>query len=188
MPRASKSEIQIKETLSQERVASAIQDLTKYIQSNFDFKSGNVVLIGLRTRGYILAQRIADVLNKNLSCDIDLGAIDITLYRDDVHNALVQPIVKETEIDFPIDNKTVVLIDDVLFTGRSVRAALDEIMDFGRPKSIHLMVLIDRGHRELPIAAEYAALKIQTTPKESVNLNLREVDSEENILITEGRR
>lgn len=175
----------IKETISSEKIQRALDDMYSFIKRQFDFSSHNVVLIGVQTRGYVLAQRIAQQL-KNSGVSIPLGALDITLYRDDVRSTGIQPIVKETKLDFDLDDKTVILIDDVLFTGRTIRAALDELMDYGRPQSIHLVVLIDRGHREMPIEAEFAALKIETSRNQSVNLRVQEVDKVENIVITEA--
>jgi pyrimidine operon attenuation protein/uracil phosphoribosyltransferase len=114
---------------------------------------------------------------------VPTGALDITLYRDDFSTAGIHPVIGETHLDFDIDNKQIILIDDVLFTGRTIRAAIDQLMDYGRPKSIHLLVLIDRGHRELPIAAEFAAITLPTSRFESVNLRLDEVDQKDEIVV-----
>ena len=135
-----------------------------------------VVLVGIRTRGVYLAKRIQDMIKGMEKVEIPLGIIDITLYRDDLTTVGPKPVVRKTKISFDLNDKKVILIDDVLFTGRTVRAALDEIMDFGRPKAIELLVLIDRGHRELPIRADFVGKNIPTSPQESVDVKLEEVD------------
>ncbi len=128
----------------------------------------DLAIIGIRTRGDYLADRVAENIQKIEAAKVPVGYMDITFYRDDVHSRLEQPEVQRTEILFPIDNKTVVLIDDVLFTGRTIRAALDQIMDFGRPKAIQLAVLVDRGHRELPIKADYVGKNIPTSEEDDI--------------------
>ena len=142
-------------------------------------------LVGIRSRGVYLAKRLA-VLIKNIEgCEVLCGALDITLYRDDLALASGQPIVRKTEIDFDINNKVLILVDDVLYTGRTIRAALDALTDFGRPKSIQLAVLVDRGHRELPIRADYAGKNIPTAKSETIEVRLSETDDREEVVILE---
>ncbi|MCX5714648.1 MAG: bifunctional pyr operon transcriptional regulator/uracil phosphoribosyltransferase PyrR [Candidatus Omnitrophica bacterium] len=136
----------------------------------------NLCLIGIRNRGAFLAQRLAEAVQKIDNPGVPVGALDITLYRDDLTLIATQPLVRKTEIDFDITDKNVVLVDDVLFTGRTIRAALDALIDFGRPKSIQLAVLVDRGHRELPIRADYVGKNIPTAKNETVDVRLEEVD------------
>ncbi|HWR83120.1 MAG TPA: bifunctional pyr operon transcriptional regulator/uracil phosphoribosyltransferase PyrR [Candidatus Deferrimicrobium sp.] len=135
-----------------------------------------VVIIGILTRGAFLARRIADIIEKVEGVKVPVGLMDIGLYRDDVHSKLDQPVVQRTEILFPVVDRNVVLVDDVLFSGRTVRAALDQIIDFGRPRSIQLAVLIDRGHRELPIKADYVGVNIPTARADQVVLEVMERD------------
>jgi pyrimidine operon attenuation protein/uracil phosphoribosyltransferase len=144
---------------------------------------GTTVLVGLRSRGVPLAQRLAALLHEATGTAPPVGALDITLYRDDVHTIAAQPVMKGTEIPFSIDGRTVVLTDDVLYTGRTVRAALDELIDFGRPARIELAVLIDRGHRELPIRADYVGEELKTAPDEIVQVLLREEDGEDRVVL-----
>lgn len=153
------------------------------IERNKDL--GNIVIIGIRTRGVHLAYRLAKIIKGLEDVDIPVGILDITLYRDDLSLLGPQPIVKKTEINFPVDDKDIVLVDDVLFTGRTVRAAMDSIIDLGRPKTIQLAVLIDRGHRELPIRADYVGKILPTSRRELVNVMLKEEDGSDQVLITE---
>ncbi|CQR74594.1 Bifunctional protein PyrR [Sporomusa ovata DSM 2662] len=145
----------------------------------------DVTLVGIRTRGVPLAQRIAEEIKRIEGVDLPVGVLDITLYRDDLSTLAYQPIVHETLIPFSINNKKVVLIDDVLFTGRTVRAALDAIIDIGRPAAIQLAVLIDRGHRELPIRADYVGKNVPTSSKEIVSVQLTATDCSEQVVIKE---
>lgn len=153
------------------------------IEKNRDFSSFGVV--GMQTRGVFLAQRITRLLNGIEQLSIKWGTLDTTLYRDDYRVAFKQPEVKVTEIPFDISGMNILLVDDVLFTGRTVRAALDALMDFGRPKSIQLAVLMDRGHRELPIRADYVGKKITTLPNQVVSLKVTELDDEDSIWLME---
>lgn len=147
--------------------------------------TGNLVLIGIRTRGAHLARRIQECVKKIDQADVRVGILDITLYRDDLTLISTQPIVHKTEIDFDITGKNVILIDDVLYTGRTVRAALDALVDFGRPRSIQLAVLVDRGHRELPIRADYVGKNIPTSQDEIIEVHLEEVDGQDEVIIVE---
>lgn len=145
----------------------------------------DLCLIGIRNRGAYLAKRLHEYIEKIDKVSIPVGILDITLYRDDLTLIASQPVVRKTEIDFDISDKNVVLVDDVLYTGRTVRAALDALIDFGRPKSIQLAVLIDRGHRELPIRADYVGKNIPTAKNETVEVRLVEVDGKDEVVIVE---
>ncbi len=145
----------------------------------------DLVLIGIRTRGVPLAQRLAELIEAIEGEIPPVGILDISLYRDDLTTVADQPVVNQTEIRFSINNKNVILVDDVLYTGRTVRAALDGIIDQGRPKVIQLAVLIDRGHRELPIRADYVGKNVPTSKQEVVSVRLLEIDKEERVIILE---
>jgi len=145
----------------------------------------NLALVGIRRRGVPLAQRLADNIKAIEGDAVDLGVLDITLYRDDLSTLAQQPVVHKTEIPFSVEGKKLVLVDDVLFTGRTVRAALDAIIDLGRPASIQLAVLVDRGHRELPIRADYVGKNVPTSSKEVVSVRLQEIDKDEQVIIEE---
>lgn len=147
-----------------------------------------IVIIGIRTRGAILAERVARLLGKTGKKKVPLGIMDITLYRDDVQDKLDQPLVQKTEILFDIVDKIVILVDDVLFTGRTVRAALDSIIDFGRPSAIQLAVLVDRGLRELPIRADYVGRDLPTSHSERVEVHLKEEDGIDEVVIDRSGR
>jgi len=146
----------------------------------------DLVLVGIRTRGVPIAKRLAQLLRDIRGGDeVPTGALDITLYRDDLmrHAVGPQPVVRKTEIPFSIDDKRILLVDDVLYTGRTIRAALDALIDFGRPKAIQLVVLVDRGHRELPIKADYVGKNLPTSPSQSVQVHLVEVDGRDEVEI-----
>jgi pyrimidine operon attenuation protein/uracil phosphoribosyltransferase len=149
---------------------------------------GELALVGIRTRGVPLARRLARALQEINGDDVPTGALDITLYRDDLMRQPVgpQPLVRRTEIPFSIDNRKILLVDDVLYTGRTTRAALDALIDFGRPKAIQLIVLVDRGHRELPIKADYVGKNLPTSPEQSVQVRLQEIDDADEVLLQEG--
>jgi pyrimidine operon attenuation protein/uracil phosphoribosyltransferase len=144
-----------------------------------------IALVGVRSRGVPLARRVARALKQITGDDVATGALDITLYRDDLMRNQVgpQPLVRRTEIPFSIDNRVIILVDDVLYTGRTTRAALDALIDFGRPKAIQLVVLVDRGHRELPIKADYVGKNIPTARHESVQVRVQEVDGADEVLV-----
>lgn len=135
-----------------------------------------LVLIGIQRRGVVLAQRLADAIAGSEHVRVPVGALDISLYRDDLSELASYPIVRSTELPFDISDRTVVLIDDVLFTGRTVRAAMDALIDFGRPRAIRLAVLVDRGHRELPIRADHVGRNLPTARAERVNVHVQELD------------
>jgi pyrimidine operon attenuation protein/uracil phosphoribosyltransferase len=135
-----------------------------------------LVLIGIQRRGVVLARRLADVIAASERLRLPVGALDISLYRDDLSELARYPIVRPTELPFDINDQTVVLVDDVLFTGRTVRAAMDALIDFGRPRAIRLVALVDRGHRELPIRADHVGRNIPTARAERVNVHVQELD------------
>lgn len=144
-----------------------------------------LALVGLRTRGVALARRIAERLQAIEGRPVPVGALDITLYRDDLDLKAEAPVVRGTDIPFPVAGRTIVLVDDVLYTGRTIRAALDAIMDLGRPRMIQLAVLIDRGHRELPIRPDYVGKNLPTARREAVQVLLREHDGQDRVVIQE---
>jgi len=147
-----------------------------------------LALIGIRTRGVPLARRLARAIHDINGHDVPTGALDITLYRDDLmrHAVGAQPVIRKTEIPFSIDDKRILLVDDVLYTGRTIRAALDALIEFGRPKTIQLIVLVDRGHRELPIKADYVGKNVPTSLSESVQVRLTEIDGRDEVEIQES--
>lgn len=164
-------ESEIKRTLV--RIAHEIVEKNKGVS--------NLALIGIRTRGVFLAKRLAQEIVKIEKKKIPVGILDITLYRDDLSLVARQPLVLKTEIPFDVSRKKIVLVDDVLYTGRTIRAAMDAIVDLGRPRVVQLAVLIDRGHRELPIRADFIGKNIPTSKKEVVKVKLKEVDGEDKV-------
>ena len=159
------------------RIAHEIQERTRGLDE--------LALVGIRTRGVPLARRLARSLKEINGDAVPTGALDITLYRDDLMRNPVgpQPVVRSTEIPFSIDNRKILLVDDVLYTGRTIRSALDALIDFGRPRGIQLVVLIDRGHRELPIKADYVGKNLPTSSRQSVQVRLLEVDGADEVVI-----
>jgi len=147
----------------------------------------DLALVGIRARGVPLAARIAGHLKDLTKFDVPVGALDITLYRDDlmIHAVGPQPVIRRTEIPFSIDDRVILLVDDVLFTGRTIRAALDALIDFGRPRAIQLVALVDRGHRELPIRADYVGRNIPTSRQQSVQVRLLELDGRDEVEVEE---
>jgi pyrimidine operon attenuation protein/uracil phosphoribosyltransferase len=149
--------------------------------------ASGVALVGIAARGDDLARRLAAELLRIEGADVPVGALDITFYRDDIGLRSEAPEVHETRIDFDVTGKTVVLVDDVLFTGRTIRSALDALVDFGRPRAVQLAVLVDRGHRELPIRADYVGKNVPTRADEQVRVAIREVDGEDAVYVGAGR-
>ncbi|HJZ75536.1 MAG TPA: bifunctional pyr operon transcriptional regulator/uracil phosphoribosyltransferase PyrR [Vicinamibacterales bacterium] len=147
----------------------------------------DLALVGIRTRGVPLARRLAQILRDISHHEVPTGALDITLYRDDLMRTAVgaQPLIRKTEIPFSIDDKRILLVDDVLYTGRTIRAALDALIEFGRPRAIQLIVLVDRGHRELPIKADYVGKNVPTSLAQSIQVHLTEVDGRDEVEIQE---
>jgi len=162
------------------RIAHEILERNKSVEE--------LALVGIRSRGVPLARRIAAIIRDISRHDVPTGALDITLYRDDLmrHAVGAQPVVRSTEIPFPITDKRILLVDDVLYTGRTIRAALDALIEFGRPKAIQLIVLVDRGHRELPIKADYVGKNLPTSLSESVQVRLTEIDGRDEVEIQDA--
>lgn len=176
---APKAQIMDEEALGRAltRIAHEIIERNKGIE--------DVILVGIRRRGVPLAKRLAQKIGQFEGITPPVGILDITLYRDDLSTRTEQPVVQKTEVPFDIRGKRVVLVDDVLYTGRTARAALDALIDLGRPQVIQLAVLIDRGHRELPIRADYVGKNVPTSRKEIVEVRLTEVDGEDQVVINE---
>jgi pyrimidine operon attenuation protein/uracil phosphoribosyltransferase len=151
-------------------------------------KSGgtsNLCLIGIRRRGVPLAKRIAQAMRGIDGVDVPVGTLDITLYRDDLSKVAAQPVLQSSDIPFAVDDKDLVLVDDVLYTGRTIRAAMNGLFDLGRPKRVRLCVLIDRGHRELPVEATFIGRSVQTSDTEIIEVRLNEIDQEERVVLVE---
>ena len=144
-----------------------------------------VALIGIRTRGVPLARRIAAEIEKIEGVQVPLGSLDITMYRDDLSTLGYNPVMKETDVDFDINGKPIVIVDDVLFTGRTIRCALDALIDIGRPRAIQLAVMVDRGHKELPIRADYVGKNVPTSASESVDVTIRELDGCDEVTLSD---
>ena len=162
-----------------DRLASEIVERTRGLE-------GSLALVGIRTRGVPLARRIAQGIESRTGAKPSIGALDITLYRDDLTSVAAQPIVRKTELAFAMDDAWVVLVDDVLFTGRTVRAAITALIDFGRPRKIELLVMVDRGWRELPIQADYVGKAIQTTREHTVQVLLADEDGRDEVVVVEN--
>ena len=156
---------------------------TEILERNRNLR--NLVIVGIRTRGIYISKRIAKIVKELENVDVPVGVLDITLYRDDFSELETQHMIQKTEIPFAIAKKDVILVDDVLMTGRTIRAAMDSLFDMGRPKSIQLLVLIDRGHRELPIRADYIGKQLPTSRREIVQVRLKEIDNRDEVQITE---
>jgi len=171
-----------KEILDSEDINRAIRRMAhEIIEKNKGVS--NLCLVGIQKGGVTLAERLASQIESIEDKKIHVGTLDITLYRDDLNTKVEQPVVKRTDIPCTIDDKTVILVDDVLFTGRSIRAAMDALIDFGRPAYIQLAVLIDRGHRELPIRADYAGKNIPTSLKDRVEVTLEEESNKDKVVL-----
>jgi len=145
----------------------------------------DLALVGIRTRGVVLANRLRDKIKEIEKTTLDMGILDITLYRDDLATSKDTPVLQDTDIPFPIDGKKVVLCDDVLFTGRTIRAAIDALVDFGRPAQVQLAVLIDRGHRELPFRPDYVGKNIPTSKEMRVKVQMSEEDQQDQVIVIE---
>lgn len=171
-----------KTVLDANGVAAALGKMADDIISG-DPQTGDFALVGIRTGGAFLAYRLQTLLEQKTQHRVPTGVIDINLYRDDWTRAAQTPVVRKTELNFSIDNKRIILVDDVLFTGRTIRAAMDALMDFGRPAKIELAVLADRGHRELPICPDFTGLTLETSPEERVNVYFSELKSEDEVAV-----
>ena len=162
--------------------------LTRIAHEILEQNSGaeSLALVGVITRGAYLAQRIAERIKKIEGVEVPVGLMDIGLYRDDIHDNLDQPVIQKTEMIFQVRDRNIILVDDVLFTGRTIRAALDQIIDFGRPRSIQLAVLVDRGHRELPFRADYVGMNLPTAKTDKVVVQLAEKDEVDQVFVMTG--
>lgn len=174
--------------MNKEEISRTVKRLAhEIVEKNFGVK--DLAIVGIQTRGVHIGRRIiAEILKAGLAdglTDIPFGMLDITLYRDDMDEMIEPPAVKETDIPFELTNRKIVLVDDVLFTGRSIRAALDELMDFGRPQNIQLAVLVDRGHRELPIEPNFTGKTFTTAREERIDVELEEVDGQDRVVLKE---
>jgi pyrimidine operon attenuation protein/uracil phosphoribosyltransferase len=145
---------------------------------------GAIALVGIHRRGAALAQRLHALVSELLDTTVPLGFVDISFYRDDLSIRPSAPVVHATQLDFPVERRTIVIVDDVLYTGRTVRAAVDEVFDYGRPGRVQLAVLVDRGHRELPIRPDYVGKNLPTSQHQRVNVRVKEVDGEDEVTIT----
>lgn len=176
--------MQSKEVVDNVTMKRALTRITyEIIERNHSIQ--DIVLVGIKTRGIYIAQRIADRLKQLEQVDVPVGELDITLYRDDMKGQLQEePELHSSNIPFSIEGKEVILVDDVLFTGRTIRAAMDAVMDYGRPLKVSLAVLVDRGHRELPIRADYVGKNIPTSMKEEIIVEMEEIDGQDRILIS----
>lgn len=172
-----------KKILETHKLKDLWRDLADNIINNYA-TTPNLVVIGIRRRGDILASRLVKSIKKRTGISVPLGILDITLYRDDFTTIGPQPVVRKTEIDFDINNKNIILVDDVLYTGRTVRAALDALIDLGRPASIRLAVLIEREGRELPIQPDYVGKKVMVGLEEIIEVRLKEFDEKEEVVVT----
>jgi pyrimidine operon attenuation protein/uracil phosphoribosyltransferase len=184
-PKAESSPVEEKDLLMS---ASEIQrTLVRLAHEVMEKNNGveGLALVGIRRRGVPLAQRIAKVINQIEHTQIPVGSLDITLYRDDLSTVGPKPLVQKSDLEFSVAGKNVILVDDVLYTGRTTRAALDALFDHGRPARVQLLVLIDRGHRELPIEAAFIGRKVQTTDAQIVEVKLKEVDNLEKVQLVE---
>jgi pyrimidine operon attenuation protein/uracil phosphoribosyltransferase len=173
---------------SQLMTATEIDRTVQRLAHEIVEKSGgtaNLALIGIRRRGVPLANRIAQAMRGIDGVDVPVGTLDITLYRDDLSIVAAQPVLQSSDIPFPVDGKDLVLIDDVLYTGRTIRAAMNGLFDLGRPKRVRLCVLIDRGHRELPVEASFIGRTVQTGDMEIIEVRLNEIDHEERVMLVE---
>jgi pyrimidine operon attenuation protein/uracil phosphoribosyltransferase len=170
--------------MDSKKIKRAFQRIaTEIVERNRDLN--DLVIVGIRTRGVFIAKRIQQLIKSMEEASVPLGILDITLYRDDFSELEPQHIIKKTEISFDISDKDVLLVDDVIFTGRTTRAAMDSLFDLGRPRSIQLLVFIDRGHRELPIQPDYIGKFLPTSRREKVKVRLKEIDKIDEVLITE---
>lgn len=171
-----------KEILDREGIGRSLDRLAEEIAERCP-DGADLALVGIHRRGVPLAQRLTALLRKRMGTEIPVGALDINLYRDDFSSAGTAPVLRGTQVEFEIAGRTVILVDDVLFTGRTIRAALDALMDLGRPARVQLAVLADRGHRELPIQADFVGLSLNTRREDHVELRLKELDGEDKLLL-----
>ena len=176
--------VEKRQLLSAEQIDRTLKRLAHEIVEKTGGAEG-LALIGIRRRGVPLSQRLADYIHADGKHNVGLGTLDITLYRDDLSTVGAQPIVHSTDIDFEVDGRDLLIVDDVLYTGRTIRAAMNGLFNLGRPRRVQLCVLIDRGHRELPIEASFVGRSVETTDTEIVEVRLREIDNEERVVIVD---
>lgn len=172
----------MKSILNAATIAQTLEQLSTQLDVEFTPET-ETVFVGIRSRGVPLAHRLAAILGKRHGREIPVGSLDITLYRDDLHQRRRWPVVKGTQVPFTIDDRRVILVDDVLFTGRTVVAALVALADLGRPALIRLLTLVDRGHRECPVQADYTGLTLDTAPGDRVNVRLTEIDGTDEVVV-----
>jgi pyrimidine operon attenuation protein/uracil phosphoribosyltransferase len=186
-PRTSPRQPNIRQTAQLMSASEIERTLVRLVHEIIEKNNGatGLGLVGIRRRGVFLAQRLGQMIGRIEKTQVPVGTLDITLYRDDLSAVGTVPVVQKTEIEFPITGKNIVLVDDVLYTGRTVRAAMDALFKQGRPNQVQLCVLIDRGHRELPIEASFVGRKVQTMRQEIIEVQLREIDNAEKVLIVE---
>lgn len=171
-----------KDILSAQELRDALEHLADQVMEN-RANCEQLALIGIQRRGVDIAERLKTILDKRIGRSIPLGRLDINLYRDDWTSLDVQPLINRTDISFELEGKAVILVDDVLFTGRTIRAALEAVLDFGRPRLVELLVLVDRGHRELPIQPDYVGKTVDTQRGEHVNVYLQERDGKDKVCL-----
>jgi pyrimidine operon attenuation protein/uracil phosphoribosyltransferase len=186
-PRSSPRPANLKEKAQLMSASEIERTLVRLVHEIIEKNDGAVDLgiVGIRRRGVFLAQRLGEMIQRIEKTPVPVGTLDISLYRDDLSTVGPKPVVQKTDIGIPITGKNIVLVDDVLYTGRTTRAALDALFRHGRPKQVQLCVLIDRGHRELPIEASFVGRKVQTTEREIIEVKLREIDNAEKVLLVE---
>jgi pyrimidine operon attenuation protein/uracil phosphoribosyltransferase len=173
------------QVMDEENIRRALYRLSHEV-TEYNKGTAGLVLVGIRSRGVPLANRLAEFIKQHEGVSVPVGVLDITFYRDDLSLVSNQPVLHRTEIPVNVTNQKIILVDDVLFTGRTVRAALDALIDLGRPASIQLAVLIDRGHRELPIRADFVGKNVPTATREAVQVKLKEIDGEDKVVIIEN--
>lgn len=176
--------VEKRQLLSADEISRTLKRLAHEILEK-SVTSGDLALLGVRRRGVPLAQRLAKLMKESANLDVPVGTLDITLYRDDLSTVGPQPVLHSSDIDFPVDGRDLVVVDDVLYTGRTIRAAMNALFDLGRPRRIRLCVLIDRGHRELPVAASFVGRTVQTSDTEIIEVRLREIDGEERVMLVD---
>jgi pyrimidine operon attenuation protein / uracil phosphoribosyltransferase len=176
--------VEKRQLLSAEELSRTLQRLAHEIAEK-THGAKDLALIGVCRRGVPLSRRIANTIKNFAHVDVPVGTLDITLYRDDLSTVGPQPVVQSTDIDFVVDNRDLVIVDDVLYTGRTIRAAMNGLFDLGRPRRIRLCVMIDRGHRELPIEASFIGKTVQTSDTEIVEVRLQEIDNEERVMLVD---